>query len=62
LLLNYKKASILFKLGTNVDCTIAFVKGILNLKFPVTMATRGDLKIAHKKQHYFVLMFSIKTD
>jgi hypothetical protein len=30
------------------------------LKFPVTMATRGHLKIA--KNHYFALIFSIKID
>jgi hypothetical protein len=29
-----------------------------SLKFPVTMATRGHLKIA--KNHYFALIFSIK--
>jgi hypothetical protein len=47
-----KTASILIKLGTNVDWTIA-----LSLKFPVTMATRGHLKIA--KNHYmcFALIF-----
>jgi hypothetical protein len=33
---------------------------MLNLKLPVTMATRGHLKIA--KYHYFALIFSIKTD
>jgi hypothetical protein len=33
---------------------------MLNLKFPVTMATGGHLKIA--KNHYFALFFSINTD
>jgi hypothetical protein len=33
---------------------------MLRLKFPVTMATRGYLKIA--KNHYFALIFSIKID
>jgi hypothetical protein len=32
----------------------------VRLKFPVTMATRGHLKIA--KNHYFALIFSIKID
>jgi hypothetical protein len=31
---------------------------MLSLKFPVTMATRGHLKIA--KNHYFASIFSIK--
>jgi hypothetical protein len=47
-----KTASILIKLGTNVNWTI--------LKFPVNMATRGHLKIA--KNHYFALILSIKID
>jgi hypothetical protein len=51
-----KNASRLIKLVTNVDWTIAMVTTCL--KFPVTMATRGHLKIA--KNHYFALMFSIK--
>jgi hypothetical protein len=38
-----KIASILIKLGTNVDCN-----DILSLKFPVTMATRGHFEIAKK--------------
>jgi hypothetical protein len=33
---------------------------MLSLKFPVTMATRGHLKIG--KKHYFALIFSIKID
>jgi hypothetical protein len=33
---------------------------MLSPKFPVTMATRGHLKIA--KNHYFALIFSIKID
>jgi hypothetical protein len=33
---------------------------MLSLKFPVTMATRGHLKIA--KNHYLALIFSIKID
>jgi hypothetical protein len=33
---------------------------MLNLKFPVTMATEGRLKIALNQ--YFALFFSIKTD
>jgi hypothetical protein len=33
---------------------------MLSLKFPVTMATRGHLKIA--KNHYFAVVFSIKID
>jgi hypothetical protein len=33
---------------------------MLSLKFPVTMVTRGHLKIA--KKHYFALIFSIKID
>jgi hypothetical protein len=32
---------------------------MLRLKFPVTMATRGHLKIA--KNHYFTVIFSIKS-
>jgi hypothetical protein len=54
-----KNVSILIKLGTNVDWTIAFVTtDLLCLKCPVTMATRGHLKIA--KNHYFASIFSIK--
>jgi hypothetical protein len=52
-----KTVSILIKIGTNVDWTIA---NVLRLKFPVTMATRGHLKIA--KNHNFPLIFSIKID
>jgi hypothetical protein len=33
---------------------------MLRLKFSVTMATRGHLKIA--KNHYFALIVSIKID
>jgi hypothetical protein len=33
---------------------------MLMLKFPVTMATRGHLKIA--KNHYFALISTIKID
>jgi hypothetical protein len=33
---------------------------MLSLKFPVTLAMRGHLKIA--KNHYFALIFSIKID
>jgi hypothetical protein len=33
---------------------------MLNRKFSVTMATWGRLKLA--KNHYFALVFSIKTD
>jgi hypothetical protein len=33
---------------------------MLRLKFSVTMATRGHLKIV--KNHYFALIFSIKID
>jgi hypothetical protein len=33
--------------------------GEARLKFPVTMATRGHLKIS--KNHYFALIFSIKS-
>jgi hypothetical protein len=33
---------------------------MLRLKFPVTMATGGHLKIV--KNHYFALIFSIKID
>jgi hypothetical protein len=33
---------------------------MLRLKFPVTMTTRGHIKIA--KNHYFALIFSIKID
>jgi hypothetical protein len=54
-----KNASILNKLGTNVDWTMAFVTtcSVLNFLLPV-MAMRGHLKIA--KNHYFALIFSIK--
>jgi hypothetical protein len=52
-----KTASILIKLGTNVDWTIAFVT---TCSFPVTMATRGHLKMA--KHHYFALILFIKID
>jgi hypothetical protein len=52
--------SILIKLGTNFDWTIAFVTTCSVLKFPVTMATKGHLKIA--KNQYFALIFSIKID
>jgi hypothetical protein len=48
-----KNALILIKLGTNVDWTITFVPACSILKFPVTMATGGRLKIA--KNHYFAL-------
>jgi hypothetical protein len=34
--------------------------GILNLKFPVSLATRGHIKNAIN--HYLALIFSIKTD
>jgi hypothetical protein len=47
-----KNASIVIKLGTNVDC---LCNDMLSLNFPVTMATRGHLKIA--KNHYFALIF-----
>jgi hypothetical protein len=54
-----KSASVLIKLGTNVDWTIAFVTTcMLSFEFPVTMATRGRLKIA--KNHYFSLFFPSK--
>jgi hypothetical protein len=53
-----KNASILNKLGTNVDHCLC--NDMLSLKFLVTMATRGNLKIA--KNHYFALIFSIKID
>jgi hypothetical protein len=33
---------------------------MLRLKLPVTLATRGHLKIA--KNHYFAMIFSIKID
>jgi hypothetical protein len=48
-----ENASILMKLGTNVDYTIASVTALLNGKFPLTMAMGGCLKI---------VFFSIKTD
>jgi hypothetical protein len=53
-------ASILMKLDTNVDWTSGLCNSMLNLKFPVTMATGGRLK--NVKNHYFALLFSIKID
>jgi hypothetical protein len=50
-----KNASILIKLGTNVNWNIAFVKA-----FSCYHGNGGLLKIA--KNHYFALIFFIKTD
>jgi hypothetical protein len=54
-----KNASILMKLGTNVDLTIASVAtfSIANFLLPWQ---GGLLKIA--KNHYFALFFFIKND
>jgi hypothetical protein len=54
-----KNTSILMKLGTNVDWTISLCNGKLNLKFLVTMATGGRLKLP--KNHYFCIVFSHKN-
>jgi hypothetical protein len=43
-----KNASILMKLGTNVEWNITSVYSMLHLKFPVTLARGGRLKIAKK--------------
>jgi hypothetical protein len=55
-----KTASILIKLGTNVDLTIAFVSTCSVLNFLLPWQRGGHLKMA--KNHYFALYFSIKID
>jgi hypothetical protein len=51
-------ASILIKLGTNVDWTIAFVTKCSVLNFLLPWQRGGHLKIA--KNHYFALIFPSK--
>jgi hypothetical protein len=50
-----KNASILMKLGTNVDCTIASVTACSMVNFLLPWQRGGRLKIA--KNHYFALFF-----
>jgi hypothetical protein len=55
-----KNASILMKLGTNVDWTIASVTACSILNFLLPWQWGGPLKIS--KNHNFALFLSIKTD
>jgi hypothetical protein len=57
---NMKNASVLMKLGTNIDCTIASVTACSIFNFLLPWQRGGRLKIA--KIHYFTLFFSNKTD